>query len=182
MFSKRNRLLLHYSHSLDRCSRSRAVIGFISIPRCSLPPCHNLGNQQSHTSPFPLVQGGSGYQGCLEHFIIADWVLALEVYRLPPYRPSRAIIVLSSQAFCRTPFLLIPTDVLAELRIHERLFAGLPAFLTVFNPKKLFGDTIPQKFFTDVAVIGQTSVRCRFLTRKQKFLECTIGHIEIDRP
>ena len=26
----------------------------VFFPRCSLPPCHNLGNQQIHTSPCPL--------------------------------------------------------------------------------------------------------------------------------
>ena len=35
----------------------------------------------------------------------------------------------------RTPFLLIFVDVLAELGIHERVFTGKTAFLTVFNPQ-----------------------------------------------
>ena len=80
-----------------------------------------------------------------------------------------------------TAFLLVSADVFAELGIHERLFAGLPAFLAVFDPQKLFGDTVPQKFLADVTVIGQTSVCCRFLTREQKFLKCAVGHARIER-
>jgi hypothetical protein len=41
-----------------------------------------------------------------------------------------------------TPFLFILLDVIAELGIHKRVFAGLTAFLEVFSPQKLFGDAV----------------------------------------
>jgi len=59
-----------------------------------------------------------------------------------------------------TPFLLILADVLAELGIHERFVAGLAAKLAVFNPQKLFGYSVPQKFFADIAIVRQTLVCC----------------------
>ena len=66
---------------------------------------------------------------------------------------------LSGDVHSCTAFLLIPADVFAELGIHEGLFAGLPAFLAVFDPQKLFGNSVPQQFLADMVVIGQTSDR-----------------------
>lgn len=89
---------------------------------------------------------------------------------------------LSGDAHGRAAFLLISVDVLTELGIHKRLFADLPIFLTAFDPQKIFDETVPQKLFADIVVIGQTPVCRRFLAREQKFLECIVGHAEIEEP
>lgn len=81
-----------------------------------------------------------------------------------------------------TALLFIPADVFAELGIHERFFAGLPAFLAVFDPQKLFCDTVPQEFFADLVIVGKTPVCHRLVAREQKLLERTVSHAEIERP
>jgi hypothetical protein len=50
----------------------------------------------------------------------------------------------SGDVHSSTPFLLIPMDVLAELRIHERNLTRKAAVLAVFDPQKFLGDSIPQ--------------------------------------
>jgi len=48
------------------------------------------------------------------------------------------------------PFLLILLDVVAELGIHERFFAGLAAFYQVFCPEEFFVDSVTEQFLLDV--------------------------------
>ena len=50
-------------------------------------------------------------------------------------------------------------DVIAELRIHERIFAGLPAFLHVFCPQELLGHTVSQELLANVIIIRHSPGR-----------------------
>lgn len=58
-----------------------------------------------------------------------------------------------------TSFLLILLDVIAELRIHERLIAVGTAALHVFSPQELFTDSVAEQFFVDVVVVWHTLLR-----------------------
>jgi hypothetical protein len=57
-----------------------------------------------------------------------------------------------------TPFLLIRLDVIAELRIHERIIAVGTTVLHVFSPQELFTDSVAEQFFVDVVVVWHTLV------------------------
>ena len=50
-------------------------------------------------------------------------------------------------------------DVIAELRIHERLIAVGTAVLHVFSPQELFNDSVAEQFFVDVVVVRHTLLR-----------------------
>ena len=50
-------------------------------------------------------------------------------------------------------FLFVLLDVITELGIHERLIAGLAAFLQVFCPEELFVDTVAEQLLLDVVEI-----------------------------
>lgn len=52
-----------------------------------------------------------------------------------------------------TAFLLVLLDVIAELGIHERIIAGLTAFLQIFRPEKLLIHSISKQLLLDVAEV-----------------------------
>ena len=56
-------------------------------------------------------------------------------------------------------FLLILLDVIAELGIHEWLFAGLAAFLQVLRPEELFVDTVAEQLLPDVVEVRHAFLR-----------------------
>ena len=49
--------------------------------------------------------------------------------------------------------LLILLDVITELGIHERLIAGLAAFLQVLRPEEFLVDTVAEQLLLDVVEI-----------------------------
>ena len=51
---------------------------------------------------------------------------------------------LSCNMHCRSAFLFILLDVIAELRIHKSFLSKLATLFTVFNPQKLFVDAVFQ--------------------------------------
>ena len=57
-----------------------------------------------------------------------------------------------------TAFLLILLDVIAELRVHERLLIIHTAHLAVLCPKKLFGYTVAKQFLTNVRKVWHRTV------------------------
>ena len=76
-----------------------------------------------------------------------------------------------------TSFLLILLDVVAELRIHERLIAVGTAVLHVFSPQELFTDSVAEQLLTDVSIIRYPLV-CRYLAlfREHELLKLCVGH------
>ena len=50
-------------------------------------------------------------------------------------------------------FLLVLLDVIAELRIHEGIIAGLAAFLEVFCPKEFLIDSAAKQLLLDVVEV-----------------------------
>ena len=58
----------------------------------------------------------------------------------------------------------------------------MSACFAVFDLQKLFCNTVPQEFFSDVVIGGKTSVCHGLVAREQKFLERTVSHAEIERP
>ena len=68
---------------------------------------------------------------------------------------------------CSTSLFFIHLDVIAELGIHKWLIAIHSAFLTVFHPKELFVYSVTEQFLSDVIIIRQPFICCRFSLREK---------------
>lgn len=80
---------------------------------------------------------------------------------LPYPQPSRPLFALWACAYMHggATFLLILLDIIAELRVHERIFTGKTTFLQIFSPKQLLVCAVFEQFLTNILIIRHAPLR-----------------------
>lgn len=73
-------------------------------------------------------------------------------------------------------FLLLLLDVVAELRVHERLAVAESAALAVFGPKQFLRHAVPKQLLADVLEVYRVARVCRFPVGEERLLDCRVVH------
>ena len=88
----------------------------------------------------------------------------------------------AGDAHCRPAFLFLLLDVVAELRVHERLAVAEPAALAVFGPKQFLRHAVPEQLLADVLEVYRVARLCRFPVGEERLLDCRVVHAFGMRP
>lgn len=82
----------------------------------------------------------------------------------------------------RPAFLFLLLDVVAELRVHERLAVAEPAALAVFGPKQFLRHAVPEQLLADVLEVYRVAPLCRLPVGEERILDCRVVHAFGMRP
>ena len=82
----------------------------------------------------------------------------------------------------RPAFLFLLLDVVAELRVHERLAVAEPAALAVFGPQQFLRHAVPKQLLADVLEVYRVARLCRFPVGEERLLDCRVLHALGMRP
>lgn len=82
----------------------------------------------------------------------------------------------------RPAFLFLLLDVVAELRVHERIAVAEPAALAVFGPQQFLRHAVPEQLLADVLEVYRVARLCRFPVGEERLLDYRVLHALGMRP